>query len=345
MKLFVFPANIEQDILDLGARQVPYMRTPEFSKIMLDNEHILKKIAGCGEGRILFFTSSGTGAMDAVVAQFVGACRNALVVSGGTFGQRWKDLCDYYKIQATLIEPGFGQDLDIIQIDRQLKKGAFDVVLTQHHETSSGQLHDIKALGQACHTNKVLLVVDAIGSVLADPFDMDQFGVDVMVLSSQKGLCLPPGISFVLLGRRALEMSFRKSSFYFDFSYHMDNLQRGQTPWSPATSLFLQLHKRLKGIEKTGVDKIIKSTRKKAERFRELLLSRGFRLSASTLSNALTGVYVRGDATNLFHYLAQRDMYVMLGSAPDLIRVTHVGCSGIEDHEQLLEEILLWQET
>ena len=92
MKSYAFPGNINQEILQLGSLQIPYMRTAEFSAINKDSEKILLELIGCKEGKTIIYTASGTGAMAAVVENYVTTKQKAFVVAGGTFGYRWAEL-------------------------------------------------------------------------------------------------------------------------------------------------------------------------------------------------------------------------------------------------------------
>ena len=198
MKLFVFPGNIEEDILAIGAQQLPYMRTSFFSQVVKESEQMLLNLIGCAQGKAIFYTGSGTGAMDAVVANYVSSKQKALVIAGGSFGYRWRDLCSYYKCAHFVHELKFGVDINYDELESVIKDEQPDVLLCQHHETSSGQLFNIKRIGKLCKKYQVSLVVDVISSFLADPFNMDECGVDICITSSQKGLNILPGLSIVI---------------------------------------------------------------------------------------------------------------------------------------------------
>ena len=251
MKLFVFPGQIESDILELGAQQVPYARTDEFGALVKSCERDLLRLTDCPDGRVISLTSSGTAAMEAVVANLVGENDRVLVVNAGTFGQRWVELVRRYP-HASMDAVAWETDADDERVENMIQSGGYQVVFMQHHETSTGALLDVSRVGNACRRNGALCVVDAIGSFLADPFSMREMHVDVAVVSSQKGLCLPPGLSFVLLGSRALSIPFHQRGLYLDFKMNLESLQRGQPLFSPAALLFLQLRKRLDGIGSVG---------------------------------------------------------------------------------------------
>jgi aspartate aminotransferase-like enzyme len=343
VRLFTFPSNLDPEILAIGAGHSPYARTPGFSRMMMENEQMLLELIGCPNGRVVFLTASGTGAMDAVMANLPIRYGKVLVVNGGTFGDRWRQLCDYYGIPADVCDVEFGQDADYAHVEAALAAEDYDALLVQHHETSSGQLFDVARFGSACSRRGTLLVVDAIGSFLADPYSMSGTGTGVAVVSSHKGLCLPPGMSFVVLNEDAAAGPFETRSFYFDFKTNLANLERGQTPFTPAGTILVQLHRRLEMTVASGVAARLDAVRNKAEHFRELAAARGYRLSASLPSNCLTGLHVDADAPGLCTHLEREGMYVMPGGGPDLIRVSHTGALELGDFTALMDAIDHWR--
>lgn len=104
MKSYVFPGNIEDSILQIGGKPFPYMRTAQFSEVVKDCEQMLLQLIHCPGGRVIFYTASGTGAMDAVVSNYVSTFKKAFVIAGGSFGYRWKSLCDYYNCPNEIFE-------------------------------------------------------------------------------------------------------------------------------------------------------------------------------------------------------------------------------------------------
>lgn len=214
-----------------------------------------------------------------------------------------------------------------------------DVFLCQHHETSTGQLFDLKRISAICRKHNVSLVVDAISSFLSDDLDMEELNIDICITSSQKGLNIAPGLSFLFLSPRILQTDFLHKSYYFDFAENLKNLERGQTPYSPATSLFMQLHARLKENVVLGVDKIIASVRAKALYFRELCRQNGWEIPAEVPSNCITGFFVRQNGDILFNELLKQDIFIMPGGTPCYFRVSHLGVQSEEDLDDLAMRI------
>lgn len=341
MKLYVFPGIIEDDILQAGSQQIPYMRTEWFSGIVKECETILLDLIGCSDGRVIFYTASGTGAMDAVVANYVTQKKKAFIIAGGSFGYRWRDLCEYYKCPYTLFEVPFAKDIDYVELEDALKGSEADVLLCQHHETSSGQLFDLERISGICRRHGVSPVADVISSFLADQLDMDGMGADICIASSQKGLNIPPGLSMVVLSEKISKERFGRNGYYFDFAENLKNLERGQTPYSPATTLFMQLHLRLQQIAAAGgAGGVIEKTRERARYFRELCAANGWEMPAQAPSDSITGFFVRRGGDILFRELLQKNIYIMPGGTKDYFRVSHTGLQSMDDLKELAEHIL-----
>lgn len=342
MRSYAFPGEIEPDILEAGAVQVPYMRTAEFSALVKDLERRLLAMVGADGGRMIPLTASGTGAMDAVVAGFVKSLPGeALVVDGGSFGHRWADLCRYYDHPVSTVPVAFGRDLNYEAMERTLEERRPAVLLMQHHETSSGQLFDVRRIGAMCRRLGVKFVVDAISSFLSEPFHMDGMGIDMAITSSQKGLNIPPGLSLIFLSKTLNDHKFAKGSYYFDLEENLRNLTRGQTPWSPATLLFLQLKARVEKLERAGgVEANIRRVAKLAARFRSALAAAGIDMPTEVKANCVTGFNVpQPQATTFARDMIDRGYYVMPSGNPTWFRVSHLGADTEDDTDSLTTTI------
>lgn len=339
MRSYVFPGNIEDSILQIGGKPFPYMRTAQFSELVKDSERMLLDLIHCPGGRVIFYTASGTGAMDAVVTNYVSQCKKAFIVAGGSFGYRWKSLCEYYHCPNEVFQVPFARDIDYVQLEEAVAASHPDVFLCQHHETSTGQLYNMEKISAICKKHNVSLVVDAISSFLSDELDMAALDIDICITSSQKGLNIAPGLSFLFLSPKILQTDFANKSYYFDFAENLKNLERGQTPYSPATTIFLQLHARLQSDMAIGVKNIIASVRAKALYFRELCKQNGWEVPAEVPSNCITGFFVRRNGDVLFEELLKQDIYIMPGGTPDYFRVSHLGVQAEEDLDDLAKRI------
>lgn len=340
MKTYAFPGIIDPEILKIGAEQIPYMRTTEFGDLNKESEKLLLKFIGCQGGRTIIYTGSGTGAMSAVVENYVSTKKKALVIDGGSFGHRWSQLCDYYGCEHIDMKLQFGCDVDYDKLDNIIAKGHPDVLLCQHHETSSGQLYNLRKLSDICKKHDVSLVVDVISSFLAEDLNMDELGIDICITSTQKGLNIPPGLSILFLSDKLNDYSFKHKGFYWDFSDNLRNLTRGQTPYSPATTIYFMLNKRLHQIESTGVASVIKTVHERADFFRTLCKKYDWNIIASNPSYAITGFDVNRNGDIIFRQMIERyDTFIMPGSRPGFFRVSHMGIQSEDDLNTLAEQI------
>lgn len=340
-RLFVFPGGIDPDVLAIGSEPVPYARTDQFAAMVIEIEGLMLPLLGCSDGRLLSLTASGSAAMEAAVSNLVGADSRVLVIEGGTFGKRWVDMIQRYSNGRIDVEHvPFGADLDYDRIERLVREGSYNMLFMQHHETSSGVKFDVSRIGPVCRVAGTLLVVDAISSFLADEFSMDDANIDVAILSSQKGLCLPPGLSFVVLGRETLRMTqLHRRGSYFDFVDNLDSLARGHPLFTPAVQLYRQLHRRLLKVTEGGVQNFVNDVRAKAIAFRELLNADGRPQIVSSPSNCLTSFNLRGPTRVIIDGLATAGFYVMPSSQPHQVRVAHLGTSTQDDHQMLFQAI------
>lgn len=338
MKSFVFPGQISQDVLDAGSGQLPYARTQEFANVVLGIERDMLALLGCEQGRMVTYASSGTGAMEALVQNMVKDHDKILVISGGAFGERWISLLNgHSSADVDILRVDSGRDPDYEMIEESLSQKTYQAVFMQHHETSSGQLFDIARVGAHCREKKTLFIVDAIGSFLADPFDMECMGVDAAVISSHKGLCLHPGLAMVVLNKRALETKWKPCEYgYWGFRQNLDSLGRGQPLFSPPVQIYLQWQKRLAMIQEIGLSRLLDCVSEKATSFRAMLYQFGRRYLAQSPSACLTSFEVKVDTQWLCKELAEREIFVMPCSESGKIRVAHLGESTVDDHRELL---------
>ena len=184
----VGPVMSCEEVRTIGAEQVPYFRTPEFSKIMFENENLMKKFAKADENaRVVFLTGSGTAAMEAAVINVFDTKDKVLIVNGGSFGQRFVKICQIHQIPYTEIKLEIGKKLTQEMLDQYDGKD-YTGFLVNIHETSTGVHYDPVMISEFCKKNNMFLLVDAISSFLADEFDMEKLGVDLMLTGSQKAL-------------------------------------------------------------------------------------------------------------------------------------------------------------
>lgn len=168
----VGPVMSSPSVRAIGAEQVPYFRTKEFSDVMLENERLVKKFAHTTkDSRVVFMTSSGSGGMETAIMNTLTKQDKALVINGGSFGQRFVELLTLHEIPFTEIKMEHGKALRSEHLKPYEGKG-YTAFLLQKHETSTGVHFDIHLVSDFCKRNNCFLIVDTISTFLTDPFDM-----------------------------------------------------------------------------------------------------------------------------------------------------------------------------
>lgn len=284
------PTEMEEAVLNVGAKPMVYNRTPAFSEFMLKIERNLKSIFRT-ENDVLIISASGTGAMEAAVVNLLSEGDEVVVVHGGTFGYRWYEIASRYKVSCNLIEVRQGETVDPDLIRNALTPST-KAVFTTANETSTGVLTDIAAIGAIVKDSSAVLVVDAVSSLCADRLETDAWHCDVVLTSSQKALALPPGLSFITLSSKAWQLVHESKipKYYFDLKDYKDNLVRGQTPFTPAISLLYQLDARLDGIIAAGLENVLESQREKSTYLRACLEKLGLSVISKNPANGVVGI-------------------------------------------------------
>lgn len=250
----VGPVQMDEATTSLGAEQIPYFRTAEFSSVMKENEKLLCKFFDAPSGsRAVFMTGSGTASMEGGILNFFSPNDRILVVNGGSFGQRFVDLCQIHKIPFTVIKLDFGKPLTA-QALAEFESAGYTGMVLQQCETSSGVLFDLELVGGFCVRNNLFLFVDAISGFMADKISMKEMHINAAITGSQKALALPPGMSFTVLDGEAQRRCNANDvrSLYFNYADYLRNGERGQTPFTPAVGVLLQLNEKLRRMESEG---------------------------------------------------------------------------------------------
>lgn len=343
----VGPVQSSDEVRKIGSEQVPYFRTSEFSELMLENENLIKKFAQADkDSRVLFITGSGSASMEACVMHLLNEKDKALIINGGSFGQRFVDLCSLHKIDYKEIKLNVGQGVTKEDLEKYKDKG-FTSLLVNYHETSTGELYDIKMISKFCKENNLFLIVDTISSFLADEFNMSELNVDAMITGSQKALACPPGISLIVLSKNAIERVNNNETkcMYLDLKNALKNGERGQTPFTPAVGILRQINVRLKQIDRDGgVSESIRETKKLADYFRNAIKDLPLQIVPDNYSNAVTAIHpINENAYEIFEILKNEYNIWVCPNGGDLkdkiFRVGHIGYLKEEDYDKLINAL------
>lgn len=343
----VGPVQSDEIVRKIGAEQVPYFRTNEFSNIMFENEKLMKEFADAEENaKVIFLTGSGTASMEAAIMNTLNENDKALVVNGGSFGNRFAKLCQIHDIPYDEIKLEVGKNLTEEILNKYDNKG-YTAFLINVHETSTGVLYDMKLVSDFCKKNKLFLITDCISSFLADKFSMKTIESDVMITGSQKALACPPGISIMVLSQRAVNRIGKNEvkSMYFDLKDALINAKRGQTPFTPAVGILLQINARLNEIKNNGG---VKSENKRiasiAKDFREKIQKEKFpfKYVSESMSNAVTSLHpYTASASDIFTILKDEYNIWICPNGGELkekiFRVGHIGNLTEKDNDLLID--------
>jgi aspartate aminotransferase-like enzyme len=289
------PTPIPPRVLETMARPIIHHRTPEFQKVIQEVEEDLKYVYQT-KNEVLIFAASGTGAMEGTVVNLLSPGDKALVVRGGKFGERFGEICQAYGIEFIALDVEWGKTVDPKKIDDILKKEKkIKAVYTTLCETSTGVAADIEAIGRVLKNYEAGLVVDAISGLAAIPIKTDEWGADVVVSGSQKGLMIPPGLAFVSVSPKAWQIIEKSTlpKYYFDFKAYKKALAKTDTPFTPAVNLMIALREALKIIKEEGLDVIFERHKKLAFAVRGAVKAMGLELfSPDAYSDGVTAVKV-----------------------------------------------------
>jgi aspartate aminotransferase-like enzyme len=333
------PTPIPNEVALAMSQTMVHHRTPQFNAIFEEARRGLRTLFG-SKNDVIMLASSGTGAMEAAVANLFSPGDKVLVINGGKFGERWLNIADAFALKALEVKVEWGKPVKADEVERQLKAHPdLQGVLVQASETSTTTLHPVKEIANLTRHGPLLLV-DGVTAVGVLPLPMDSWGIDVLVTGSQKALMLPPGLGFIALSDRAWKNTKKAKlpRFYFDLNLERKNQQKGSGAFTPAVSLIFGLRTSLEMIAREGLDRVYARHARMARATRAAATALGLELLApESPSPAATGVILPDglDGDQLLDYLRD-EMGVTLAEGQDqlkgkIIRIAHVGYMGAFD--------------
>lgn len=329
------PTPVPPEVLLTMAMPIIHHRSPDFLPVLDSAKKGLQWLFQT-KNDVLILCSTGTGGMVGSVNNFFNPKDKVLVINSGKFGERWTKICQSYglNIEEILIEWGYAVRPEMIE-ERLKKDQAIKGVFVQASETSTGVYHDIKSLASIVkkHEN-TLFIVDAISALAAHDLRTDEWGIDIMVGGSQKGLMLPPGIAFVSVSEKAWEKAktAKLPKFYFNFTKERENLAKNQTNFTSPVTLIIGLNESLKMLQAEGLENVFKRHEKLAQTTRRAVQALGLELYAKeSPSNAVTAIMSPPGIDGQAVYKNLREKYGITAAGGQgrargkIFRIAHLG--------------------
>jgi serine---pyruvate transaminase len=289
------PTPVPPRVMLRMAEPLIHHRSPGFREMMARVNGNLQYLFQT-ERPVLTLAASGTGGMEAAIVSLFSPGETVIAVNGGKFGERWVRMPEAFGLRAVEVRTPWGDPPDPEGVRAALKAHpeTRGVILT-HSETSTGTAADIRRLAQVIRENsRALILVDGITSVGAHELRFDDWGIDVCVTGSQKGLMIPPGLAFVALSAWAEEAMEHSTlpKFYFDLRKALASWRTADTPWTPAVSLVAGADAALEMIRDEGIEKVWRRHERLSGGLREGVTALGLRLFSRSPSFAVTPVWL-----------------------------------------------------
>lgn len=316
-------------------------RTPEFRALYQKVLAQLKVFVGT-KNDVLLLSSSGTGAMEASVSNLTSPGDRVLVLTAGKFGERWVDLAKAFGCQVDVLNAPYGQTFGLAEVRKALKP-EHRALFVQATETSTAVRHDVEALARLIQevSPETLLVVDGITGLGTTHFDVDGWGIDILIGGSQKAVMIPPGLAYLSVSDKAwaaMEKS-KNPRYYFDLRKERKNAVKGESAYTPAVALIAGLGAALDYIAgqaggdlEKGRIALVNNAQVNAAATRAGLVALGFTLFAPTSpAAAATAVAVPEgmDSSDVVKALKTRFASVIANGQGEmkgkLFRVAHLG--------------------
>lgn len=336
------PTPLPPSVLEAIGKQMINHRGPEFAEIIAEVTDQLKYFYQT-EHDLLILTASGTGAMEAAVVNLHSPGEKVMCVSIGNFGDRFTEIARKFGLDVTKVEIPAGQAADPDDIGRQLDANpGITSVLVTHNETSTGVTNELEAIARVVKSRGKLLVVDGISSVGSIDVKTDAWDCDVVLSGSQKGWMAPPGLAFASVSPLAWERHAQATlpRMYWDFTAARRYLQHGETPWTPAISVFYALQVSLKMLRAEGREHVFARHARVAEHCRAGLRSLGLKMFADPrhASNTVTAFYTPEgvDSRVIAQELeAEHDTVLAIGQGATTTTTMRVGHLGLVDETDI----------
>jgi aspartate aminotransferase-like enzyme len=334
--------NFSKKTLSIGKKQLPYFRTKNFDRMILEIKYKLCKLLNAKDYKVALITCSGTGVMDSVFTNFIDKTDKILIINGGRFGQRLIDMANFYNCNYVEYKEKEGSNISLLFLEELLKKHKPKHLLIQHNETSTMQLFNIEEIGELCRKYKVNFIVDACSSFGINHIDIEKMNIGVIFFGSQKGLNLPSGLGILVYNKNVY---INPKNYYFNLNLYSPENNRFIEPFTPNVYVVYQLYELLKNFNVNKLRNQIKKYKEQANHFRKLIKDLPIQIIASNLSNCGTAFRTfRKDCGSFVEYLENKNIYISYsrGKEKDELIVGHIGCLNKLDNIKVVKELKKW---
>jgi aspartate aminotransferase-like enzyme len=291
------PVTVAQPILEALAKPLIDHRGPEFAALLGRIERGMRPIFGTSN-EVAILGSSGTGGLEAAIANAFSPGQRVLVAPIGVFGKRFVNIARTYGLEVEVLDTPYGHALDPEALRARLaadREHAIAGILLTHNETSTGAQNDMAALAAAIGNHPATTIVDSVSGLGATQFEMDAWGYDVVVAASQKALAAPPGISMVAVSKRGWERiaAAKSPRFYLDLAKAREFASLGQTPWTPPVSVLFALDVAIERYHADGAPNVCARHERYARAIRGAMIALDLELFSQPGAHSVTVVAIR----------------------------------------------------
>lgn len=341
------PCPCPDEVLKAVGRQMINHRGKEFAAMQA---RINPRLQQCFQTKndVLILTTSGTGGMESAIVNTLSPGDKVLSVSIGIFGDRFAELAKVYGAEVIPLNYDWGQAANPEDVKKALQDNpAVKAVLVTHNETSTGTTNPLKEIAKMVKDAGKLILVDAVSSLSSINLPVDEWNLDVVVSSSQKGWMVPPGLAFVSVSGEAWKAhaQAKMPRFYLDYTRAKKFIAEGQTPWTPAVSIYFGLDVALDMMLQEGLQNIFARHARVADKTRKWVKSKGLELLSADekyASNTVTAVRAPADMDVARFNTMLRDEYSVViaggqgGMKGRVFRIGHLGFVTEKDMDEVI---------
>ncbi len=331
------PVKIHPRVLRVMSTSSIGHRTDQFREVNAEIRELLR-YAFQTDGAVAPISGSGTAGMETMLGNLLRPEDKVLSITNGKFGERMHHIASLYA-QAEPLDLPWGKVMDLETVKQRLDTKEYTALTLCHNETSTASTNPARELGKMATDAGLLFLVDGITSVAGLPVDMDGWGIDAIVLGSQKCLAAPAGLSAVALSERGYEALRERGPYYLNLKAHVDRLEKGDTPFTPAIHLFLAFREALRMLKEEGLETRLDRTARLGEACRAAGQAMGLEMfpDDECASNTVSAFrYPKGVSDDRFRpRLRDKHRVIIAGGQGEIkgrvFRIGHMGLCSFSD--------------